>query len=400
MKNSQMQSKPANYCNNIMLFSSVSTDYYLFLGECLVKAGYNVEYIYLLTEVGYRKTSKLKIFQIIKRVKMYIIYPIYAVLRCMTKRNKNILVVTSNTFYLVYILQKLFGRKYKIVNLIYDLFPDALATTNKIPKILERLLNNMAVNNFKNNNVNVFLGETLMKHAQKLYKFRANTATYIHIGVDNRKFLNLQKEVNNSRLINIHYGGQLGKFHCKNLFIDIINTSVIEYGTTTKYFLNISGPFYNELKQKIKSNSVSLECAINSDKWRLKVLAYDVGIVTLSSKGAEVCLPSKTYAMMASGLAIIAICPKNSDLANLIKFNDAGWVIENDEYFIALKKNHQQSINREKKIIINKYNTLLKILVNNRCLLKRTQNNAKTAVRNNYSIEPISNCWKKVLINC
>jgi hypothetical protein len=45
----------------------------------------------------------------------------------------------------------------------------------------------------------------------------------------------------------------------------------------------------------------------------------------------HVCLPSKTHAMMAAGLAIIAICPAGSDLAALVRDTGAGWVVDNTE---------------------------------------------------------------------
>ena len=53
-----------------------------------------------------------------------------------------------------------------------------------------------------------------------------------------------------------------------------------------------------------------------------------VGLVSLSAGGANVCLPSKAYGMMACGMAILALCPKESDLGLLISENEVGWVVD------------------------------------------------------------------------
>ena len=40
-----------------------------------------------------------------------------------------------------------------------------------------------------------------------------------------------------------------------------------------------------------------------------------------------VVLPSKTFSALAAGQAILAICPKDSDLADLVLKYDCGWVV-------------------------------------------------------------------------
>ena len=82
----------------------------------------------------------------------------------------------------------------------------------------------------------------------------------------------------------------------------------------------------------MSGTDVKIRTAIDSEIWRKDIRNFHVGLVSLSPGGASVCLPSKTYSMMAGGLSIIGICPEWSDLANLIKEMDAGWVVNNSIY--------------------------------------------------------------------
>jgi glycosyltransferase involved in cell wall biosynthesis len=54
----------------------------------------------------------------------------------------------------------------------------------------------------------------------------------------------------------------------------------------------------------------------------------DVALITVGVGAERVVMPSKTYSAMVAGQAILAICPRHSDLADLIVAHDCGWVIE------------------------------------------------------------------------
>jgi glycosyltransferase involved in cell wall biosynthesis len=38
-------------------------------------------------------------------------------------------------------------------------------------------------------------------------------------------------------------------------------------------------------------------------------------------------MPSKTYSAMAAGQAILAICPRDSDLADIVRAEECGWIV-------------------------------------------------------------------------
>jgi hypothetical protein len=77
------------------------------------------------------------------------------------------------------------------------------------------------------------------------------------------------------------------------------------------------------------AKGVELAATLPSVEWRREASRQQIGLVALTPGGMHVCLPSKVHAMMAAGLAIIAICPEQSDLALLVRGTGAGWVVDN-----------------------------------------------------------------------
>jgi len=63
-------------------------------------------------------------------------------------------------------------------------------------------------------------------------------------------------------------------------------------------------------------------------EWLEAMAAADVALVTMKRGAEGIVMPSKTYSAMAAGQAILAVCPRESDLADLVAAHDCGWVIE------------------------------------------------------------------------
>ena len=138
---------------------------------------------------------------------------------------------------------------------------------------------------------------------------------------------------------------------------------------------------------------------MKSNAWRSYIKNFDIGIVTLTPGGASVCLPSKTYAMMAGGLAILAITPEWSDLAQLIKNNQAGWVFDNstnNDFPDMYSKNHTQYYlsARANKKIVSQIIEKLRYLIKNREYLFKVRENAFINVRQNYNEYNLGKKWE------
>ena len=63
-------------------------------------------------------------------------------------------------------------------------------------------------------------------------------------------------------------------------------------------------------------------------EWVPAMLNADIALVTMIPGAERVVMPSKTYSALVAGQAILAVAPRDSDLADLVIKHDCGWVIE------------------------------------------------------------------------
>ena len=316
--------------------SSVGLDYFLFLNKTISEAGFNSEPLFLITEEEYRNLAKQKGFsKIWLRLKMYVFYPVMLIYKGIKSERGCVFVISSNTFFAPYLVQLILKtKKIKVIHLLYDLFPDALevAGTIKTNFFISKLIGKIMIKSQKNCDSTIYLGDFLMKHAENRWG-KAKNSKVIDISTD----LTLYDEELNSLIskekIIIHYGGQLGHLHDAESIIDSVKfICSSDISEKIEFNFYVSGTQALFLKESLKEYPVKIISAVSSKKWRSDIKNFHIGLVSLSPGGASVCLPSKTYGMMAGGLSILAICPQWSDLSNLVTSLQAGWVINNSKH--------------------------------------------------------------------
>lgn len=327
---------PAHPSQKVYACSNVNVDYFKYLNECLAMEGLDVTPVFLLTETEYRSASKRKgLTKAVLRVKMYIAYPLRLLARCLIANRDSVFVVTSNTFYaptLAALVGKLKG--FKTIHLVYDLYPDAMEVSGaaKINGLLSAVIGFVMKTTQRLCCGAVFLGDFLREHAEGRWG-KAGSSARIDIGADTRNFAR-HKPVAGSGPLVFHYGGQLGYMHDADALILSVKEALASLAPSNPAEFNfmVSGAQATKLKTELGGPGVAIADAVPSDAWREAIKKFQVGLVTLSPGGSSVCLPSKTYAMMGGGLAILAICPIWSDLADLVLSNEAGWVVNNSPY--------------------------------------------------------------------
>ena len=131
-----------------------------------------------------------------------------------------------------------------------------------------------------------------------------------------------------------------------------------------------------------------------------KTKDFHIGLVTLMPYSSTVCLPSKTYGMMASGLAILSISPVWSDLSKLIKKHNAGWIINNSPYELAPKyssnKNYFQDLSKHRDIdlIVKDFKKIMQVIILNKDILRTKMNNSSQGIREKYNINKLNKKWE------
>jgi glycosyltransferase involved in cell wall biosynthesis len=73
---------------------------------------------------------------------------------------------------------------------------------------------------------------------------------------------------------------------------------------------------------------VGFGAALDDSEWERTMLSASIALVTIARGGEKVVMPSKTYSALVAGQAILAICVRESDLADLVIEHDCGWVVE------------------------------------------------------------------------
>lgn len=393
---------------DIYICSNVGIDYFFFLGRTISASGYTVKPIYLVSELSYRKLAKTNgVKKIWLRIKMYLLYPMLLVYKVLVAKRGSVFVVTSNNFfapYLVHLFLKL--KSGKVIHLLYDLYPDAIEMAGIIKPNSKSssLIGNIMRKTLAKCDAAVYLGQFLRKHAESRWA-KAPISETIDISTDLDLYTSIFNEEIKTEKIILHYGGQLGHLHDAVSLIESIKyVCSSDIAHLVEFNFYVSGAQAQFLEDSLKDFPIKIISAVPSSKWREDIQNFHIGMVSLSPGGASVCLPSKTYGMMAGGMAILAVCPEWSDLANLVKSLDAGWIINNSEF------QNESELQGQELDYLNKLKTTksafsvaedfyrnLKFIINNKSILNHKRKNAYNGVRKEHNIAKLGAKWDQLI---
>jgi glycosyltransferase involved in cell wall biosynthesis len=288
-------------------------------------AGMDVTAFHSLSEQEYRSAGH----PVVRRWRMY---PKFAWTCWRAARRRRlptpIRIVTTNPFFAPALVARSVRDEGITVNLIYDLFPDALVHAGRLNADSWLTTGCSSITRYALGkcDVSVFLGRRLLAHAVKTYG-PARRAIVIPVGADGSGFRSFPPE---PRLRDkppcILYCGLMGSMH------DVDTLSAVLAGPSPaplKWLFHASGLGYQRLKSVVGvAPNVTWGGPLDDGAWKRAMISSDVALVTVGAGAEHVVMPSKTYSAMVAGQAILAICPRESDLADLIYAHDCGWVVE------------------------------------------------------------------------
>lgn len=335
---------------------------------------------------------------------MYIFYPIYLILKGLKAPRESIFIVSSNTFFAPALLHLVLRFKaIKVVHMLYDLFPDAIEIAGAIQprSYISRLIGKITTANLKRCEATVFLGEFLKYHAETRWG-NVKKSSVIDISTDLSCY---EDQINLSKTdkVIVHYGGQLGHLHDAQSIIESVKYVLAsDIKNDIEFNFYVSGAQATFLERSLSGCPVKIISAIPSFQWRKDIQNFHVGLVSLSPGGASVCLPSKTYGMMAGGMSILAIAPLWSDLSTLITTLDAGWVINNSGFtttkdLITGDYSANTKTERQKNLVAQDFYACLKNIIHDREKLEEKREHAFRGVRSVHNLNVLSGKWKKIL---
>jgi colanic acid biosynthesis glycosyl transferase WcaI len=291
------------------------------------KTGAQVETHQAISEADYRARRGL-IGRLLLRWRMYIAYA-WVCWRGAEKdcTGKTLRVVTTNPFFAPALVRWTAGQWGMTINLLYDLFPEALIQAGSVKdnSFIARRCADITRFSIRECATTVFLGERLRAYAELTYGV-ARRAVVIPVGADGTPFRNSPPMLLPDEITpQILYSGQMGSMH----EIETLLSAWPDLSDNIRWAFYASGSGYARLCRSVSSReNVAWGESLSEDKWQHAMKHAQVALVTIAPGAEKVVMPSKTYSALVAGQAILAICRRSSDLADLVSRHDCGWVVE------------------------------------------------------------------------
>lgn len=224
--------------------------------------------------------------------------------------------------------------------LVYDLYPDALVNFNYISKtgLINKIVTYLTKKTFNKANNIYTLTPELAKETSK-YCIQKEIKI-VPIWTNNEFFPVINRSVNHifKRLgisadaFLICYSGNLGKTHPVEKLVEL----AIEFKNDSNfYFLIIGGghkyDLINKLISEHKLTNIQLLPWQPIEFLPHNIQVGDVNVVTLDEGAADLSIPSKTFNLLSVGKPILAICSKQSALANLLERSNCGKAFDSSD---------------------------------------------------------------------
>lgn len=299
------------------------------------RAGHSVHEVSAFDDAYYRK-KRGTLGRVWIQFVTYVIFPAKAFIKLCRQQTQpdTVRVVITSPFFLPALAACIRTVKIDVpmVNIVNDLFPDALVQARLVTScgLPARLLGGLTRLTFERSDATIFLGERLRSYAEQTYG-RARLSRIIPVGADSLFVRQTppDRDLTDSP-VRILYSGVMGHMHDTET---IVSAFQLGFPSRVQFSFHSSGVGYTKLVREISalagelSDSISLQGPLSDEEWRKVLSDYPIGLVTLKPGAQRVSMPSKTYSALAAGQAIFAICPADSDLADLIRLHDCGWVV-------------------------------------------------------------------------
>jgi glycosyltransferase involved in cell wall biosynthesis len=284
----------------------------------------------------------------------------------LNKNNGKILLVSNPPLLPFLGLLKL--NKFPFDILIYDVYPDALSNLGYInsKSLLFRFWDNLNRKVFQRAKRVITISEEMKNLLSRTASI--DKVEVIFPWVDNFFIKPIKKNdnwfVKKHNLLNkkvVLYSGNMGLTHDLKTVLNAAKK--LDNQTNNLHFLFIGDGAQKqkliEFKIKNKLNNVTFLPFQKPEVLPFSIASADFGIVTLGKGADGLSIPSKTFYLLAAGVAIISISELNSELSNLINKNNCGISVlpsdhESLSYFIINVSDNDLKIFKENSRALSK----------------------------------------------
>lgn len=264
------------------------------------------------------------------RIRSYGLYPARLHRHLRRLGEPTVSVVCSNTFYAPWVATRAARPATRVVHWVFDLFPEVLLFSGWLRPggLGERVLRRVVRRSFDRAAANVFLGENLRRYAER--KFGPIPRSHvIAIGADGAPFRDAEPartvRTDRGEVLTLLYCGNMGRMHDFATFAAAVPRVA---GLPLRFQLRGNGPERRGLEARTAHcPHVSFGPNLEAEEWAGAMKDAGVALVFLKEVAGGLVMPSKTFSALVAGQAVLAVCPRDSDLAALILKHDAGWVV-------------------------------------------------------------------------
>lgn len=295
--------------------------------------GYEAVEVSAVTETDYRK-PRGRIGGIKVRWKLYtgLLWRGWN-LRKMHSSCTTVRVATTNPFFLSSWLRAVDGdKRAKHIFLLWDLYPDVLEVSGRIRAggWISKRLGGMTQRSLLSCSATVFLGWQQQKHVEARYG-SARASSIIPVGANGTPFRSEPPALAKAGTpVVCLYAGHMGHIHETETLCLAIKSGVPP-GLILKF--HASGAGYSDLRRQVpavafQAERVEFAHPLPQGEWFVAMRDASVALITLQRKASHLAMPSKTFAALVAGQAILAVCALDSDLGQLVLKHRCGWVVE------------------------------------------------------------------------
>lgn len=275
-----------------------------------------------------------------KRLFTWTAYTIQVFFRLLTVNNNTQLILVTNpptVPFIGYFFNRLRGIKYHLV--IYDIYPDALVNFGFIGKNrwINRIWSKWNSGLLKRADTIFTLSDNMVE-ALRSYNPSVKIEV-VHNWSDTSHIKPVPKQDNPFAIqygqadkITVMYSGNMGSTHAVERIADLAGAfkpdasfGFLLIGEGAKKALIL------DMKTKQQLDNLEILTYQKADIFPFSIATADIGIVTLSAGAEDLSVPSKTYNLLAAGVALLVIASRNSELARLVEKYDCGVVFTESE---------------------------------------------------------------------
>ena len=257
-----------------------------------------------------------------------------------------LLVYTNPPFLPVLAFLSRLLRRQRYIVVIYDLYPDTVCNISYLCwlKLFSGLFNFLNRIVFNAAEKVIVIGKDMQRLLESR-RIKPEKITYIPNWADGEVIKPLAKSVNflseqyqlRSKFV-VGYSGTLARYHD---FETVVLAAGLLKDEPIVFLFICSGAIVGKLKIKVEQKGLTNFVFLpyqDKKMLSLTIPLADAGLVLQRPEYKGVNVPSKTYAYLAAGLALVGVLPEGSEIAGLIKESGCGFTVQPGEPMLLADK--------------------------------------------------------------